>query len=360
MPGPSGYAPAPGEGAPLISVCIVTGRRAPMLDACLESLQAQEDPPSFEILVVSDADSEVPAIVASRFADAPVALIPRANPGSARNVLIARARGEWLLFLDDDVTVERTLLRTIAALAEQHPEVDVLGGPNYTPRGSSRFEHVQGAVLATIVATGPVRRRYGAHPAGEADERFFTLCNLAIRRSVMLPFVDELLCAEENALLTELRNRHVRMHYDPLLLAYHSRREDATGFARQMYKYGTGRGQLIRRMPRTLRPSHVVPSLLVLYLVVSPFLVFLSPIFLAPAALYGAAVVVGTIKIARSFRRWSIAPLAAGLIVVVHVCYGTGVARGLLLDRWLRRRRARPSEPRWLPVDEPEASVDAR
>ena len=55
--------------------------------------------------------------------------------------------------------------------------------PNDTPPGSSRFQAVQGAVLASLVGSGPVRRRYGAHPPRHADERFFILCNLAVRRS---------------------------------------------------------------------------------------------------------------------------------------------------------------------------------
>jgi GT2 family glycosyltransferase len=330
---------------------MVSGRRAPLLDACLASLQAQEFPPPFEVLVVSDDDTTVPEIVSSRFSKAPVALIPRTNPASARNVLIARARGEWLLFLDDDVTVEATLLRRLADLATQHPEADVLGGPNHTPKGSTRFEQVQGAVLASIVATGPVRRRYGPHPPGRADERFFTLCNLAIRRSVMVPFVDELICAEENALLTELRRQGVRMHYDPQLLAYHSRRPTTVAFARQMYKYGTGRGQLVRRAPATLRPAHLAPMAVLLYLAAAPFLWLVEPLLLLPGLVYVAAVLTAAAKVARGFRSAKVAPLAAWLTVVVHVCYGAGVLRGLVLNRWLRRRRPPAAVPQWLPPE---------
>ena len=335
---------------------MVTGRRSPLLDACLASLQAQESPPPFEVLVVSDDDTNVAEIVSSRFSKAPVALISRTNPGSARNVLIARAQGEWLLFLDDDVTVEPSLLRRFADLAAEHPDVGVLGGPNHTPRRSSTFEYVQGAVLASIVATGPVRRRYGPHPAGRADERFFTLCNLAIRRSVMIPFVDDLICAEENALLTELSRQGVRMHYDPHLLAYHSRRPTARGFASQMYKYGTGRGQLVRRAPTTLRPAHLAPMAILLYLIAAPFLWLVEPLLLVPGVVYVAAVLAAAAKVARGFHSVKVAPLAAWLTVVVHVCYGAGVLRGLVLNRWLRRRRPPAATPRWL-RPEPDAET---
>ena len=186
-------------------------------------------------------------------------------PGAARNVLLDDARGEWLLFLDDDVTVRPDLLARLAALAEAHPDVDVFGGPNDSPEGSTRFQFVQGAAMASMAGAGPVRRRYGAHPAGPADERFFILCNLAVRRSAMRPFDPDLVCAEENALLSEMSRRGIAMHYDPELAVFHERRDTFSGFGRQMYKYGRGRGQLMVRTPATASPAYLVPSALLAY-----------------------------------------------------------------------------------------------
>src|SRR5581483_4999678 len=170
------------------------------------------------------------AVVRTQFPEAQLCRTGRRRPGAARNPLIARARGELLLFLDDDVTVPPTMLASLASLAESHPEVTVFGGPNVTPPGSSRFQFVQGAVLSSMMGAGPVSRRYGARHAGPADERWFTLCNLAIRRTTMLPFLDRLVCAEENALLAELRSRGEQMRYDPELRVGHARRSTPRSF----------------------------------------------------------------------------------------------------------------------------------
>jgi succinoglycan biosynthesis protein ExoA len=339
--------------APLISVCIATGRRHRLLDACLSSLAEQESPPSFELLVAADADADVAVSVRAWFPDASIVEAPRALPGALRNALIQRAQGEWLLFLDDDVTIDRHLLRRVADAAAANPDVDVLGGPNYTPRRSSRFQLVQGAVLASIVASGPVRRRYGYHPRGRVDERFFTLCNLAIRRSAMLPFATDLVCAEENAVLSELSRRGSLMHYDPELVAYHERRATYKGFASQMHKYGRGRGQLIVRQPATLRPSHVAPATLIAYLAVSPLLALLSPVALVPVAAYAAAVATEAAKIARSLRRPGDAPLAAALVVTLHACYGTGVVRGAVHHRTGGRSKRGTRQPMAAATREP-------
>lgn len=325
-------------GNPRVSVCIVTGRRIPMLHECLRSVAAQEGAPSFEVLVCSDGDLDVADAVRQHFPGATVGFVTSALPGAARNLLVERARGDLLLFLDDDAELRPDALARLDRLAAEHPEAGVFGGPNDTPPGCSRFQAVQGAVLASLVGSGPVRRRYGAHPATHADERFFILCNLAVRRSVMVPFVDDLLCAEENAMLTELARDGVVMFYDPELVAYHERRPTLRGFLAQMHKYGRGRGQVTLLQPSSLRPSFFAPSALLAYLVLAPLLAtLLGPLGLAPLALYAGCVAASSLWIAKTLRRASVAPAAAALTVLLHLWYGAGVLRGLRPGA--RRRR---------------------
>lgn len=334
------------RGHPAISICIVTGRRDAVLDACLASLEVQEGAPPWELLVCAEGDPKVPDAVHARFPEARVCYVDRALPGAARNLLVEQARGDLLLFLDDDVTVDVDLLARLVRLADAHPECDVFGGPNDTPAHSSRFQVVQGAVLASIVGSGPVRRRYGAHPAREADERWFILCNLAVRRRVMADFAHDLVCAEENGVLAELARDGVRMRYDPEMVAYHERRATLAGFGRQMYKYGRGRGQLLVRQPHTFRPTYLAPSALLAYLVALPLLIVqLGPLAAAPAAGYAASVGACSAWIARTLGRPRDLLLAAWLTVVLHACYGAGVVRGVV-ER--RRPTPAPEAREWL------------
>ena len=317
--------------AGVISICIVTGRRRHLLERCLQSLVAQEDAPPYEVLVCADGDPEVEQVVHAVVPHARVALVPGARVGAARNVLIRRATGDVLLFLDDDIVAHPRLLRRLAALAAEHPDVAVFGGPNLTPPGSSLFQVVQGAVLASIVGAGPVRRRYGNHPAGPAHEKFFTLCNLAVRREAMVEFPLELTGGEENAVLIELERRGESMLYDPRLAVFHERRARFRPFARQMYKYGFGRGEVIARDPAGASVASFAPVGLVGYLALLPVLaIALSPLFLAPAALYGLAIGATGAKIAWPLRRQRAALLGAALIPVVHACYAAGVLAGLV------------------------------
>jgi succinoglycan biosynthesis protein ExoA len=329
-----------------ISVCILAGHGLAALDACLASLQTQLAPPPFELLVGGTPTPDVIEMVHARFPTAQVCDTAGRLPGAARNPLIERATGRLLLFLDDDVTAPPDLLGQLVATAAQHPEASVFGGPNETPPRSSRFQVVQGAVLSSLMGAGPVSRRYGARHPGPADERWFTLCNLAVRRDVMLPFVTHLVCAEENALLAGLRRRGERMHYEPELRVFHARRPRIRSFAAQMRKYGRGRGELLRRDPRTLRAAYLAPVALLIYvLVAAATIVLRGPTLLAlvPAILYGVLILATALRVAWTLRRLTAAPLAAALIAIVHGCYGAGMLRGVCFPG-----RARPEAAvRW-------------
>ncbi|MEY2433507.1 MAG: succinoglycan biosynthesis protein ExoA [Acidimicrobiaceae bacterium] len=337
-----------------MSVCIVTARRVRQLERCLHSLRAQQDSPSFEVLVGADPDPDVVALVAAQTMDISVVEVAGSDerplpPADKRNVLLARARGELLLFLDDDVIAAPDLLRRLVDSARDRPDFAVFGGPNLTPPNSSWFQVVQGAVLGSLVGAGPARRRYGSHPRGVAREPNFTLCNLAVRADAMVPFPPGMY-GEECATLNDLRRRGQRMWYDPQLAVFHERRPTLRTFLRQMYIYGRGRGRVMRQSFDKIRTLFLLPLALLMYLALLPLLAAISLFALVPLALYAAMVVAQAAKIAASIPgRWSTAPTAAFLVVSVHVCYGVGSVAGMLA-----RPRVRETGPaHWVDLSRP-------
>ena len=196
-----------------------------------------------------------------------------------------------MLFLDDDVVRGRDAPPGVASVAAAAPLDDVFGGPNLTPPGSSRFQVVQGAVLGSLVGAGPVRRRYGRHPAGPANERFFTLCNLAIRRHAMRPFSPlSLAAAKRTRLLIELDRGNHAMHYDPNLEVFHERRPTLGAFTVQMAKYGRGRGEVMARDPSSARLVYFAPVAATIYLAFVPLLALWSWLAAVPLLIYVAVV----------------------------------------------------------------------
>ena len=93
----------------MISVIIATRDRAPLLNATLETLRAQRSPGCpFEILIVDNASVDAtPDVVAAaaRGSSVPVVYLTEQKSGKshALNTAITHARGDLLVFTDDDV-----------------------------------------------------------------------------------------------------------------------------------------------------------------------------------------------------------------------------------------------------------------
>jgi len=101
--------PAPASAHPLVSVCIATRNRPDALLEALESVRAQTYSP-LEVVLVDDASDRQEALrtldaLEPEFVGRGWQIVRRAtqgHPSAARNTAARHARGEYLLFMDDD------------------------------------------------------------------------------------------------------------------------------------------------------------------------------------------------------------------------------------------------------------------
>jgi glycosyltransferase involved in cell wall biosynthesis len=115
--------------APYFSIIIPTYNRANLIGYTLDSVMAQQDP-DFEVLIVDDGSLDrTPEVVQPYLADARVQYLPKENEerGVARNYGLARARGEYVLFLDSDDWLHSNHLSTLrSAIAAQAAAPDFI------------------------------------------------------------------------------------------------------------------------------------------------------------------------------------------------------------------------------------------
>lgn len=116
-----------------LSVQLCTYNRAHLLQRVLEALFAQDyDPARYEIVLVNDGSTDDTHDLIERLrAQAPCRfeVIHQENAGLARgrNAGIARARGEIILFIDDDILATPVLVREHLAMHAGHPRAIVRG-----------------------------------------------------------------------------------------------------------------------------------------------------------------------------------------------------------------------------------------
>ena len=117
-----------------VTVAICTWNRSKSLRATLLSLQQLIIPPGvdWELLVVNNNCTDNTDLVVALFADSlPVRLLHEERQGlsNARNCAIEVARGDYVLWTDDDVIVDPNWLAAYVNAARDWPNASLFGGP---------------------------------------------------------------------------------------------------------------------------------------------------------------------------------------------------------------------------------------
>lgn len=116
-----------------ITVAICTWNRCTLLARTLEQLtRIISDGIDWEILVVNNnCTDETDAVIAAASRRLPIRRIFEPTPGKshALNRTLREARGDFILWIDDDVLVDEHWLEAFGETARRHPEAAVFGGP---------------------------------------------------------------------------------------------------------------------------------------------------------------------------------------------------------------------------------------
>jgi GT2 family glycosyltransferase len=329
---------------PNISVLIATRGRTRALKACLESIAAADLSGVLEVLVLINGADRASADVATSFSTKLPGLkvleLARPNRGGARNRLARAARGKYLYFLDDDVTVPAGLFAAFSEISSFHPDAWGFGGPNLTPASAGRFERAAGRLHETKLGAWAMRERYSPAAEGWASDRSFMLCNLAIERGVFdergLSFDERLVSAEENLLIARARDMGGRFFYSPRLSVFHERRGTLLDLSNQIFKCGAGRYQVCRLYPRAFSVLFILPAAF-LAVLLQTALAGPGPLTGLGLLLYLVAAAWEAYLFGREEKSAASGLLLLALIPTAHAAYGAGFLLGSF--RWIEPLR---------------------
>lgn len=176
--------PAAPANAPLISVVLTTFNRPKLLLDTLASIERQTYP-NLEIIVVNDAGTNVADVVARAPRARYLENARNLGPGGARNHGLREARGEFVMFFDDDDEMFPDHVATLAA-AQARSGLDVAYGQMINcfaiPAGPDRFvidgllahyavlDHAEIQWGGSLATTALLFRRSLAEQIGAVDE----------------------------------------------------------------------------------------------------------------------------------------------------------------------------------------------
>jgi GT2 family glycosyltransferase len=248
----------PAPPAPRVSVLLAHHRRPDAVFACLESFCRQTVGPQALELIVVDDNSPAEQVAALRELELPVALTVLSQAGggaaNARNLGLPQARGEYLLFVNDDTLADPDLVeRHLAAHAEIGRPAVVLGHFRQPPEALDN--NLLGLLERSTHLFG-----YSALQAGaDYDGSLLYTCNASVPLSAVRQvgaFDAEFshYGCEDTELGLRLEDAGLRVHYRPECRAVHRHPIDLRTITRRQPLVARAHARLFQRHPRAFAP----------------------------------------------------------------------------------------------------------
>lgn len=244
----------------ILSIVICSYNRRDYIIGAIDSLYRQTlSRSSYEVIVVDNNSKDDTAVLVAQYIrehpDADITYMSETRQGAsfARNTGAEKAKGEWLVFMDDDAIADGDFLEKIAGFVQQHPDVAGLGGritPRYIPSEPKWMSHFVSSLVGNF--------DYGPEPVEFEPLRYPLESNMTVRRSdfwevggfnTAIPGVVGTLRigGEGKEFFYKLKSRNKKIWYDPAVRVEHVV-ETAKLTKEYMYRVasGIGRGERVR------------------------------------------------------------------------------------------------------------------
>lgn len=192
------------------------------------------------------------------------------NPSKNRNKSIEKAKGDYIVFLDDDAFINEDYLNKVDEFLEKHLEIDVVGGPQLTPQDDNIFAKISGYGLSSRFGAWKLANRYDSKKENlDVDETALTSANLVCKKEVVekVKFDENLFPGEDPKFISDVKKQGFRVAYTPKFILYHKRRPNYKLFVKQMFNYGKVRPKKESFLETLKKPFFLIPSLFFVYLI---------------------------------------------------------------------------------------------
>jgi SAM-dependent methyltransferase len=238
---------------PRISVILPTFNRKPALQECLAALEAQAlNPDQFEVIVVDDGSTDGTGDLVHQINPKfMLEYVRQANSGAgaARRKGVQRARGQYVLLMNDDTIAHpRMLAEHLRAHGHGDSKLVVLGSVHYPKQASQR------ALTQYLATRGFMFPQYAMRDGRDYECARLTAGNVSVPRGILLAagsFEGKLRVAEDLELGLRLDQRGLRLLYHPAAQASQQRLDvTVSDFVQRARTYGPAYLWLLRKYPQ--------------------------------------------------------------------------------------------------------------
>lgn len=218
----------------MLTAIICTYNRAKYIGNLLESIAANDLPKSeYEILLVDNNCTDNTREICHAFAAAHpevqfrYTVEPEQGLSAARNKGIKEAKGEYLVYIDDDALVDTWYLRTIYEYMVAHPEISAVGGPIiplYETKEPEWMTRYTKELLCGYLYFGEKERTFpgNRYPGGgNAAYRAEVFEKVGLFNTELGRKGNSLMGAEEKDIFDKMQAQKMRFMYLPQMVLHH-------------------------------------------------------------------------------------------------------------------------------------------
>ena len=218
----------------MLTAIICTYNRAKYIGPLLESIAANDlSKAEYEILLVdnncTDNTREICDTFASNHPDVNFCYVVETEQGlsAARNKGIKEAKGDIIVYIDDDALVDTWYLRIIVEYMSVHPEIDAVGGPIvplYETEEPQWMTCYTKELLCGYLYFGDKERTFPGdrYPGGgNAAYRANVFEKVGLFNTDLGRKGDSLMGAEEKDIFDKMSSQRMRFMYLPKMILHH-------------------------------------------------------------------------------------------------------------------------------------------
>jgi len=324
--------------SPEVSIIIPTHNRSQSLLQTLKSIGQLEYPQDeLEVIVVDDGSADDTPDVLGKFsqrAPFPFRYVKQTNGGvsSARNIGIKMARGEVLVFTDDDCIVSSHWLKNLTGYLNSK-DIGIVGGPENIPETGSLLSRCAGYIVNSFIGAAGLFKGEGVRLG-----RFYPKgCNMALPKRVLFQvglFDEKLMPGEDVELAYRIRKAGYKIKYAPYAPVVHQRKISFKTFLSKIFRVGYFRAILGLKNAGFLQVVHMVPvACLITFLVLAAGWLFLSwhpLVFILPVAAYILTIMVSGVHAALRLKDVRALFFIPFLLPLHHLCHALGFLTGII------------------------------
>jgi GT2 family glycosyltransferase len=294
----------------------------------------------FSLVIPLAPERNAPIIESIKQLDYPksefhVVVVEGKNPSQNRNKGASKSKGDIIGFLDDDAVVDKSLLKKVEEFFEKYPRIDIVGGPQLTPRDDNYIAKISGYALSSKFGVGGISNRYKKGKLNlNADENDLTSANLFCKKEVLkeIQFDPKLFPGEDPKFISDAKKIGLKVAYFPEMIIYHKRRPTIKGLIKQVFNYGKVRPLKESFFETLKKPFFLVPSLFVLYLMGVFIITFFwkNIILFFPLILYISLNLIFSIIDLFNNKDYKAFLFLPFIYPIIHLSYGAGMIWGYL------------------------------